>query len=87
MIEAFNDADRDDEFTVNEMKFIQNRFKTKLEFMPHMYTGYIMSSRDYYMGPHRYQSSLYIVNTFNFYQWRAIYLMKKNRLLVEDLSK
>ena len=81
--QAYNENDSED---AGEMKYIQNHFKTKFELMPRMYTGYIFQSKDY-ISDEEYQTSIHIVNTFSFYQWRSMTLLKKARLLVEDLTK
>jgi hypothetical protein len=70
-----------------EMKYIQNHFKSKIELMPRMYTGYFYQSKGFMSSKDSYQTELYVVNTFSYYQWRTISLMKRSRLLVEDLSK
>lgn len=45
--QACNDNDADD---AAEMRYIQNHYKTKIELMPRMYTGYVMQAKDF-LGP------------------------------------
>ncbi len=80
-----NENDIDDE---SEMKFLQNRFKSKFEILPKMYTGCIFRSRDYLSAKSDqfHQTDLLIVNTFSYYQWRSMHLLKRARILLEDLS-
>jgi hypothetical protein len=82
---ACNDNDIDDE---NEMKFLQNRFKSKFELQSKMYTGCIFLSRDFLCtsSDQHHQTDLYIVNSFSYYQWRTMHLLKRARILLEDLS-
>lgn len=59
----------------NEMKYIQIHFKQKIELAYRMYQGYIFTTKDF-TDPRSYQTEINIVNTFNFYQWRALTLIK-----------
>jgi hypothetical protein len=68
------------------MRYIQNHFKTKIELGKHLYTGCIYQSRDY-LGKGYHQTGVYLVNTYSYYQWRSIALLKSQRMLVDDFSK
>lgn len=68
------------------MKYIQHRYKTKIELLPLMHTGYILRTRDF-LGPDSLDTQVYLVNSFSFYQWRQLSLLKRSRILIEDFSQ
>ena len=78
-----SDNDKDDE---TELKYLQNHFKTKVELMPRMQIGYLFKSKEF-NGPENFETCIYLVKTFSFYQWRQLSLLKRSRIIVEDLSK
>eukprot|EP00347_Sterkiella_histriomuscorum_P012361 403368887 len=80
---ACSQQDMDD---ANEMKYLQIHFKQKIELVYRMYQGYIFTSKDF-IDNRSYQTDIHIVNTYNFYQWRALNLIKNQRLIVNDISK
>lgn len=81
--DSYNENDLDD---ASEMRYLQNHYKTKIEFQRELYTGYLFQARDY-LGYDYQQTGVYIVNTFSYYQWRTLTLLKQQRLLIEDFSK
>mmetsp|Transcript_21741 Transcript_21741/g.20860 ORF Transcript_21741/g.20860 Transcript_21741/m.20860 type:complete len:216 (+) Transcript_21741:360-1007(+) len=66
---------KDDNEDLDEMKFLQNTFKTKLNLMRKSCYGYIFQSKEFVEG--FYETPLYIVNTFNYFTWRTLDMLQK----------
>mmetsp|Transcript_18836 Transcript_18836/g.13657 ORF Transcript_18836/g.13657 Transcript_18836/m.13657 type:complete len:171 (-) Transcript_18836:1867-2379(-) len=52
------------------MKFLQNTFKSQIGLVKQSNYGYIYQSKEFFQD--QYITSIYIVNTFNFFLWRVL---------------
>mmetsp|Transcript_6962 Transcript_6962/g.5218 ORF Transcript_6962/g.5218 Transcript_6962/m.5218 type:complete len:112 (+) Transcript_6962:890-1225(+) len=67
---------RDDNEDLSEMKFIQHSLKSRFQLLPRSCYGYIYQSKEF-LPNYQYQTGIYLVNTFNFFQWRTLDLVQK----------
>mmetsp|Transcript_21733 Transcript_21733/g.20844 ORF Transcript_21733/g.20844 Transcript_21733/m.20844 type:complete len:207 (+) Transcript_21733:544-1164(+) len=66
---------KDDNEDLDEMKFLQCQFKTKMGLMDKSQYGYIFQSKEFVED--WYDTSIHIVNTFNYFTWRFMDLLEK----------
>mmetsp|Transcript_23093 Transcript_23093/g.22503 ORF Transcript_23093/g.22503 Transcript_23093/m.22503 type:complete len:358 (+) Transcript_23093:178-1251(+) len=69
---------------VDEMRYIQINYKNKIQMMPKQQFGYIYQNKRDEMDIR--DTSVRVVNTFNFFYWRLMGLLKKKVYHLDEIS-